>query len=56
MAKTIVSGGQHRANGKMAYHVLDIMQSFHDASKLGKHIEITSSCEQPEILSVNLFS
>lgn len=56
MAKAIVSGGKHRANGKMAYHVLDIMQSFHDASESGKHVEIASSCEQPEALPVNLFS
>lgn len=55
MAKAIVSGDKHRANGKMAYHVLDIMQSFQDASESGKHIEITSSCKQPEVLPVNLF-
>jgi predicted dehydrogenase len=56
MAKAIVSGGKYRANGKMAHHVLDIMQSFHDASKSGKHIELTSSCEQPEALPANVFS
>ncbi|MCX5642962.1 MAG: Gfo/Idh/MocA family oxidoreductase [Candidatus Omnitrophica bacterium] len=56
MAQAILSGNTHRANGKMAYHVLDIMQSFHDASALGKHIKITSSCAQPKSLPVNLFS
>ena len=55
MAQAIVSGGKHRANGEMAYHVLDIMQGFHDASETGKHVEIASNCEQPEVLPVNLF-
>jgi len=56
MAQAIVSGGKHRANGKMAYHVLDIMQGFHDASESGKHVKIASSCEQPEVLPAKLFS
>lgn len=56
MAKAIVSGGKHRANGRMAYHVLDIMQSFHEASVLGKHIKIASNCERPEVLPTNLLS
>jgi hypothetical protein len=31
----------------MAYHVLDIMHAIHDASNEGRHIELTSTCQQP---------
>lgn len=37
----------HRANGEMAYHVLDIMQSCHEASSEGRHIELASTCSRP---------
>ncbi len=47
MAHALVSGGKHRANGDVAFHVLDIMQGFHDASKEGRHYELTSQCERP---------
>ena len=35
MAEAIRQGRQHRANGEMAYHVLDIMHAFHEASDHG---------------------
>ncbi len=47
MANAIVNGGKHRANGEVAYHVLDIMQGFHDASNEGRHYELKSPCERP---------
>lgn len=47
MARTIVSGGRHKANGDVAYHVLDIMQGVHDASNDGGHCELKSPCERP---------
>ncbi|GCF07581.1 Gfo/Idh/MocA family protein [Dictyobacter arantiisoli] len=50
MAYAINSGRQHRASGDLAYHVLDIMQSFHDASDQGTHIELSSQCERPQPL------
>jgi predicted dehydrogenase len=50
MAHGINTGKPHRASGDLAYHVLDIMQSFYDASETGKHIELSSMCEQPEPL------
>jgi predicted dehydrogenase len=43
----------HRANGELAYHVLDIMHAFHDASDRGRHIELKSTCKQPEPLGRN---
>ena len=40
----------HRANGEMAFHVLDLMQAFEEASTLGQHIKIRSRCERPAAL------
>jgi len=54
MAAAIAGGREHRANGKLAYHVLDIMHAFHDASDQGKHIELESTCEQPAPMPVGL--
>lgn len=54
MASAIVSGRQHRANGEMAYHVLDIMHAFHDASRTNKHIKVSSTCKRPEALPLGL--
>ena len=48
MAEAIRLGRPHRANGELAYHVLDIMRSFHDASEQGRHIEMASTCSRPE--------
>jgi predicted dehydrogenase len=50
MADAIRTGRTHRANGQLAYHVLDLMHTIHDASRQGRHIEMTSSCERPEPL------
>jgi predicted dehydrogenase len=54
MAYALRSGRPHRANGDMAYHVLDVMQAFLDASATGKHIELTSTCERPAPLPLGL--
>jgi predicted dehydrogenase len=48
MTAAIRENRPHRANGEMAFHVLDLMQSFEEASISGKHIEIQSRCERPE--------
>jgi predicted dehydrogenase len=50
MAQAMRQGSRHRANGEMAYHVLDIMHAFHEASDQGRHMELTSTCERPEPL------
>ena len=54
MAAAIRSGRPHRASGKLAYHVLDIMHAFHDASDTGLHVELQSACERPEPLPPGL--
>lgn len=54
MAYALCSGRPHRANGQMAYHVLDVMHAFHDASREGRHIELASTCARPAALPLGL--
>lgn len=54
MAYAIRSGRPHRANGDLAYHVLDVMHAFLDASRENRHVEVTSTCERPAPLPVGL--
>ena len=51
MAAAIRENRPHRANGEMAFHVLDLMQSFEESSTSGHHIGIRSRCERPAALS-----
>jgi predicted dehydrogenase len=50
MARALREGNAHRANGTLAFHVLDLMQSFEEASRAGQHIDIPSRCERPASL------
>jgi len=50
MAYSILNGRKNRASGELAYHVLDVMHGFHDASREGKHYNLKSTCQQPEAL------
>ena len=43
MAAAIQSGRPHRASGELAYHVLEAMHGFHDASDAGTHYEMQST-------------
>ncbi len=54
MACGLQSGRPHRANGEMAYHVLDIMHAIHDAAREGKHVEMASTCTRPAALPMGL--
>jgi predicted dehydrogenase len=54
MANAIRRNRQPRANGDVAFHVLDIMRSLEESSELGKHISIGSRCEKPDPLPVGL--
>lgn len=56
MAAAILSNRPHRASGELAYHVLDAMHAFHDASETGKHVNLKSTCEQPEPMPAGLFN
>lgn len=44
----------HRADGEMAYHVLDIMQALYEAAEQGQHILLASSCDRPAPLPLGL--
>jgi predicted dehydrogenase len=50
MALAIRRGGAHRASGALAYHVLDVMQSFYDASDEERWVHLASTCDQPAAL------
>ena len=50
MAYALRNGRLHRASGELAYHVLDLMHAFHDASREGRHVELASGCERPAAL------
>ncbi len=54
MAYALRSGRPHRANGTLAYHVLDVMQATLDAPQRGQHIDLESSCERPLPLPMGL--
>ncbi|MBM3262940.1 MAG: Gfo/Idh/MocA family oxidoreductase [candidate division Zixibacteria bacterium] len=54
MAYALGSGRPHRANGELAYHVLDIMHAIHDASRDGKHVELSSHTDRPAPLPLGL--
>lgn len=54
MARALLSGRQHRANGALAYHVLEMMHAFHDASAAGVHVNLESTCRRPDALPVGL--
>ena len=54
MAYAIQSHRPHRANGDLAYHVLEAMHGFHDASDMSKHYAMESTCERPAPLPMGL--
>ena len=54
MAHALRSGRPHRANGAMAYHVLDVMAAIHEASDTGAHVDIESDCDRPARLPLDL--
>jgi len=54
MAYGLVYGRPHRASGELAYHVLEVMCGFQEASQRGRHINIESTCARPAPLPVGL--
>ncbi|MBI3734722.1 MAG: Gfo/Idh/MocA family oxidoreductase [Chloroflexi bacterium] len=54
LALALRSGRPHRANGDMACHVLEMMHAVHEASREGRHIPLTSTCERPAPLPAGL--
>jgi predicted dehydrogenase len=54
MAYAIVHGRPHRASIERAFHVLEVMQAFEEASQGGGHIAIASRCSRPAPLPLGL--
>jgi predicted dehydrogenase len=54
MAAALVSGREHRANERVAYHVLDLMHSIIDASESGRHVDMKSAMVRPAPLPLGL--
>jgi hypothetical protein len=48
MAEAIKEDRLHRASGELAYHVLEVMHGFHDASASGSYYSLKSGCQRPE--------
>src|SRR6266852_5727730 len=51
MAYAMRSSRLHRANGELAYHVLDVIESFMYSAAEGRHVMLTSTCTRPEPLN-----
>lgn len=47
LASGLITGTTHRANGEIAYHVLDVMESLLAAADSSHAVDITSSCDRP---------
>ena len=56
MAQAIRTGRPHRANGDLAFHVLEVMEAFQRSSDSGTHITIESRPERPAMLPVDLIN
>ncbi len=54
MAYALTTGRPLRASGTLAYHVLDVMQAFGEASQANRHIEISSGVPRPAALPLGL--
>ncbi|GAA1501498.1 Gfo/Idh/MocA family oxidoreductase [Dactylosporangium maewongense] len=47
LAAALRSGAPPRANGELAYHVLDVMECLHTAAETGAAVTVRSTCEVP---------
>jgi predicted dehydrogenase len=47
MATALAAGTEHRANGDVAYHVLEVMEAMLAAAGSGHAVDIASSCNRP---------
>ena len=54
MARAVRQGGNFRANGQMAFHVLEIMHGLYASAESGAYYSMTTTCDIPELMPVNL--
>jgi predicted dehydrogenase len=50
MAVAIHEKRQHRMNGELALHVVEVMEAFHVSARTGRKITLKSTCRQPKPL------
>ena len=50
MANALQTGSKARATGELGYHVLDIMASVLESAANGRHVEVESTVERPDLL------
>ncbi|MFD1676634.1 Gfo/Idh/MocA family protein [Alicyclobacillus fodiniaquatilis] len=48
MVDAVASGRQHRANGDLMLHIVELMQGIHVSSEEGRHYEMQTRCERPQ--------
>ena len=47
LASALITNRPHRCHSDLALHVLDIMQSLHEAAEEGRRVTVESRCERP---------
>ena len=52
LAYAIQENRPHRANGEMAYHVLEIMHAIHQASEQGQHLDLERAWQNRPLLLI----
>lgn len=50
IAEAIATGRPHRANGRLAHHVLDVMVTLMEGAQQRAWLEVESSCERPDLV------
>lgn len=54
LAQALRSGRPHRANGRLAHHVVEVMEAAALSPVKGRHIRIQSTCDRPTALPAAL--
>ncbi len=54
MAQALRTGRPHRASGDLAFHVLDVMESIHDASREERYVHLEAALDRPAPLPLGL--
>jgi hypothetical protein len=54
MADALKKRRQHRMNGELGLHIVEVMEAFHVSARAGRKIAIKSRCKQPEPMAAGL--
>ena len=50
LADAMKTGREHRANGDLALHVLEMMHAFYNSASSGQYYQMTTTCQRPAAL------